>query len=410
MLLINKLFNFLPFSSRPQWRSPGRCVAWMLGLASMSGAWAADFPAIELATVVAGLRAPVHLTHAAEGTTHLYVVEQAGRVWVVDGDRLRPRAFLDIAERVASGGEKGLLSIAFHPRHADNGYVFVNYTTERGKLVSRISRFTRAAADRLDPDSEKIILEVDQPYGNHNGGQLAFGPDGYLYIGFGDGGSANDPRGHGQNPNTLLGAILRIDVDKTDPGLAYAVPADNPFRARRGFRPEIWAYGLRNPWRFSFDAATGTLYAADVGQDDREEIDVIEKGANYGWNIMEGDICTPAVARSCRREGLRLPIHTYSHREGRSVTGGFVYRGKAIPDLVGAYLFADYVSGHIWALRYRDGRVTAQARLVANSGRFISSFGEGPDGELYVLDHRAGEIVKIVARRKVQAPAESRTP
>ncbi len=370
-------------------------------------------PDIAFEEVVRGLDHPTHITAAHDGSRRLYVVEQAGTIRLVENGRLRPEPFLDIRDRVTSGGEKGLLGLAFHPRYRDNGYFYVNYTTRRGggRLVTHVSRFVRRDARRADPGSELVLLEIDQPYDNHNGGQIAFGPDGYLYIGMGDGGSANDPHGHGQNLATLLGALLRIDVDRVSSGRRYGIPPDNPFVGRPDARPEIYAYGLRNPWRFSFDAATGRLYLADVGQDAVEEIDVIEKGGNYGWNVMEGDICTPGVNPHCvPPRGYVPPLHVYRHPAGFSVTGGFVYRGRAIPELCGVYLFADYVTRRVWGLRDDAGRVRRHRELLspALAGRLasrvfnaglpaISSFGEDEERELYVADHEGGRLLKIVA-------------
>jgi len=251
-----------------------------------------------------------------------------------------------------------------------------------------------------DVASERVLLKVRQPYGNHNGGQIAFGPDGFLYIGMGDGGGANNPKGNGQDLSTLLGALLRIDADGSDDTEPYGIPADNPFIRVRHARPEIWAYGLRNPWRFSFDVSGGALWLADVGQDDAEEIDIVERGGNYGWNIMEGDACTPAVNRNCSREGLAMPVYVYRHPRGFAVTGGFVYRGGDIPGLCGVYLFADYVSGHIWGLRRGNGRVSVRSLLLDGSGLGISSFGQDERLELYVADHRGGRIWKIIADRR----------
>ncbi len=352
-------------------------------------------PGIALHEAASGLRNAVHITHAGDGTRRLFVVEQEGRIRVLENGRLRETPFLDISERVASGGEKGLLSVAFHPRYAQNGRFYVNYTTRDRGLYTIIAEFTRRTHEAADPASERALLRIEQPYGNHNGGQLAFGPDGYLYIGMGDGGAANDPFDHGQRPQTLLGALLRIDVAERSDTLPYRVPADNPFVGRRGYRPEIWAYGLRNPWRFSFDFATGRLFLADVGQDAEEEIDLIRKGGNYGWNIMEGTICTPAVNRSCNKSRFEPPIFSYSHPEGFSITGGFVYRGTMIPGLCGVYIYADYVSERIWGLRYDGGRVTRQRELL-RARAAVSSFGEDEGGELYVADHRGGRILKIV--------------
>lgn len=358
----------------------------------------AGFPPVMLQEVAQGLREPVHIAVAPDASDRLYVVEQAGVVRVVERGRLRPEPFLDIRDRVESGGEKGLLSIAFHPRYRDNGLLFLDYTARDAKgLHTRISRWRRATADRADPKSETVLLRIDQPYSNHNGGQLAFGPDGYLYIGMGDGGSANDPHGHGQNPASLLGKLLRIDVDRADAAQAYAVPPDNPFVKKPGYRPEIWALGLRNPWRFSFDARHGALWLADVGQDQEEEINIIRKGGNYGWNVMEGNICTPAVNPRCDVTGFEAPIYTYRHPQGFSVTGGFVYRGLAMPKLCGAYLYTDYVSKRLWALRVRDGRVVTQGELL-RLPHAVSSFGEDAHQELYLADHRGGKILKIMPK------------
>ena len=361
-------------------------------------------PDIALLEISSGLEQPVHLTHAPGDGDRLYVIEQAGRIRVIEADGgLRAEPFLDIARAVSSGGERGLLSVAFHPAYEDNGYFYVNYTASvRGQLLTRVSRFERApGGTQAVRDSERVLLEIDQPYGNHNGGQLDFGPDGMLYIGMGDGGSANDPLGHGQNLATLLGALLRIDVDGGG-DRPYAVPADNPFVGVSGVRPEIWAYGLRNPWRFSFDRATGLLYLADVGQNRLEEIDVIERGGNYGWNLMEGDLCHRGTAQQCERGDLLPPILTYGRADGVSITGGHVYRGAAIAGLCGTYVYGDYGSGRIWGLRYERGgeggagRVGAQRELL-KTAHGISSFGEGVDGALHVLDHRAGKVLRIVA-------------
>ncbi|MCC6208078.1 MAG: PQQ-dependent sugar dehydrogenase [Gammaproteobacteria bacterium] len=354
---------------------------------------AADIPSIVLQKWLDGFEQPVHLAHAGDGSGRLFVVEQAGRIRVIEDGRLRPDPLLDIRGRVTSGGEKGLLSVAFHPRHTDNGYFYVDYTARDGGLYTVVSRFTRGTDGRADPASEHVLLRIAQPYGNHNGGQLAFGPDGYLYIGMGDGGSANDPHGHGQNLSTLLGALLRIDVDRAAEGGSYAIPADNPFLNVPGARPEIWAYGLRNPWRFSFDTSTGVLYLADVGQDRVEEIDIVTAGANLGWAIMEGDRCNTRSANLCVRSDLVAPIARYGHDEGVAATGGHVYRGKNVPGLCGVYLYADYGTGRLWGLRYRDGRVQAARRLL-DSGPHISSFGQDEDGEVYILDLE-GSILRV---------------
>lgn len=344
--------------------------------------------------VIKGLIDPVHITNAVDGSGRLFITEQAGVIRILKGGMLLPASFLDIRERVKSGGEMGLLSVAFHPRFGENGRFFVNYTSSRGGLHTVVSEFRVGQnPDVADSKSEKVILTVDQPFSNHNGGQITFGPDGYLYIGMGDGGGANDPYGHGQNLSTLLGAILRIDVDKTEKGTQYRVPDDNPFNAHPNVRPEIWAYGLRNPWRFSFDPLTGVLYAGDVGQYDREEIDIISPGKNYGWNIMEGTICTPGVNPKCNKTALTPPLIDYGRNEGITVIGGFVYRGHDIPALCGTYIYGDWGSGKIWALRHQGHKVIEQ-RMLLDTRLSISSFGIDERYEVYVVDHKGG-VYKI---------------
>ncbi|MFQ5993750.1 MAG: PQQ-dependent sugar dehydrogenase [Acidiferrobacterales bacterium] len=352
-------------------------------------------PRIALREVASGLRKPVHVTNAGDGSNRLFIVEQGGVIRILEVGQLRAQPFLDIQDRVVSGGERGLLSVAFHPNYARNGRFYVNYTTRDRGLFTIVGEFERATPNHANSRSERVLLKIRQPFGNHNGGQLAFGPEGYLYIGMGDGGAANDPHDNGQKTDTLLGAMLRVDIDRRTPSQAYAIPPDNPFTGRPGYRPEIWAYGLRNPWRFSFDVANGRLYLADVGQNSYEEIDVIEKGGNYGWNIMEGNICTPDVNRRCNKTGLSLPIFTYPQPEGFSVTGGFVYRGRAIPALCGVYVYGDYVTERIWGLRYDGYRVTRQRKLL-KTRHAISSFGEDEVRELYVADHAGGKILKMV--------------
>lgn len=365
----------------------------------------APLPDVTLQPVASGFDQPVHVTHAGDGSGRLFVVEQAGVIRIVAQGRMLSAPFLDIRDRVASGGEKGLLSVAFHPRFRDNGLFYVNYTAQlapdnasRGRraLHTVIARYRIASTNLADRASESVLLTIEQPYGNHNGGQIAFGPDGYLYVGMGDGGAANDPHNHGQNLATLLGAMLRIDVDREQLPRRYAIPADNPFIETKGARAEIWAYGFRNPWRFAFDRVTGRLFVADVGQNAVEEIDIVRRGGNYGWRIMEGDICTPGVSASCDNEGLEKPLFTYRHPEGFSVTGGGVYRGNGAGALCGAYLFADYVTKHVWALRL-DGDAVAAQREIASIDENISSFGEDEHGELYVVGHQSGRLLKVVA-------------
>ena len=351
-------------------------------------------PDISLRLVTRELKQPVHMTHAGDNSKRLFITEQTGVVRMLKDGRLQRSPFLDIRERVKSGGETGLLSIVFHPSFKKNRRFFVNYTSSKGGLHTVISEFhADSHLEFANAESERIILTVSQPFSNHNGGQIAFGPDGYLYIGLGDGGAGNDPLGSGQNISTLLGSMLRIDVDKKESGKEYAIPQDNPFVDKFKARAEIWAYGLRNPWRFSFDPVEGTLYAADVGQSAREEINVIEAGKNYGWNIMEGSICTPGLSSNCATTGLTLPIAEYTRDKGISVIGGFVYRGSKIPDLCGAYLYGDFGSGRIWALQYQNFKVKRK-KLLIDTNYSISSFGTDEDFEIYMVDY-SGSIYKL---------------
>jgi glucose/arabinose dehydrogenase len=318
------------------------------------------------------------------------VVEQGGRIVILTGGQLNTSPFLDIGEKLSTGGERGLLGLAFHPRYSTNGRFFVNYTrAEDGATV--------IAEYRVSPDRdkaaphEKIRLVVPQPYRNHNGGMIAFGPDAMLYIGMGDGGSGGDPENRAQNREELLGKFLRIDMDGLDGPEPYRIPTDNPFVGRQG-KPEIFALGLRNPWRFSFDRQTGELWAGDVGQNKWEEIDVIAKGKNYGWRLLEGTHCFNPATDCQQTPNLVGPLTEYPHEQGRcSVTGGYVYRGTRIPALGGTYLFGDYCSGEIWG--YRNG----QTSLLLDTDLQISSFGEDGEGELYVIGHQ-GSIMKIVPK------------
>ncbi|HFQ92868.1 MAG TPA: glucose dehydrogenase [Anaerolineae bacterium] len=348
---------------------------------------------IQLEPAAEGFAKPVYLTHA--GDERLFVVEQEGTIRIVADGNVLAAPFLDIRDRVgADASERGLLSVAFHPQYGDNGRFFVNYTNKDGNTV--VSRFRVNADDSntADPASEEILFTIGQPYPNHNGGQLQFGPDGYLYVGMGDGGLADDPEENGQNKGTLLGALLRIDVNVADAPF-YGVPADNPFVNDEDGRNEIWAIGLRNPWRFSFDRLTGNMFIADVGQNEWEEIHVQPAdspgGENYGWDIMEGFHCFKAD--SCDQTGLELPVFEYDHSFGCSITGGYVYRGAAYPELSGNYFFGDFCSGNIWRL-FPEGADWSDA-IVRQSGLNISSFGEDVNGELYVLDYGSGTVYRI---------------
>ncbi|MFL5543899.1 MAG: PQQ-dependent sugar dehydrogenase [Gemmatimonadaceae bacterium] len=344
--------------------------------------------------VASGLENPVYLT-APAGDPRLFVVEQPGRIRIVDNGRLLDRPFLDITSKVGFGGERGLLSVAFHPQYRTNGFLFVNYTDKSGD--TRIERYTVSSTDRnaANPTSAKLILAIDQPYSNHNGGMNLFGPDGMLYIGMGDGGSQGDPSGNGQNRNALLAKLLRVNVDRGDP---YVVPSGNPY-AQGGGRGEVWALGLRNPWRFAFDRTSGLLYIADVGQDKYEEINIVPMataGINYGWNVMEGPDCYRP--RQCSRSGLHVPEFSYEHGDGTcSIIGGFVYRGRKIPEIAGEYFFSDYCKSWVRSISVVDGKVRASHQwLDAGGGRgSIASFGEDAAGELYICSSN-GRVYRII--------------
>lgn len=385
-------------------------------------------PDLAFDPVVSGLDSPVFVTHAGDGSDRLFIVEQSGRIRIFQNGSLVGAPFLDISSEVlspASGGgnEEGLLSVAFPPGFGgalDHFYVY--YTRKDGD--NQLSRFSLSGdPSQADPNSEESILIFDHPgQSNHNGGQLVFGPDGYLYIGTGDGGGGGDPNNNAQNTNSLLGKLLRIDVEPSQASLSvvwdhnlylplvanagsnptYTIPVDNPFTGMPGFKEEIWAYGLRNPWRFSFDRATGDLYIGDVGQNLIEEVDYQPAssagGENYGWNIMEGSQCYNAA--TCDQNGLVLPVTEYDHGEGCSVTGGYVYRGSDYPDLNGIYFFGDYCSGIVWGL-LKVGNAW-QRDQVGTSAFGLSSFGEDESGELYLANRSAGTIYQLT-----QAPQSS---
>ncbi|HPG39950.1 MAG TPA: PQQ-dependent sugar dehydrogenase [bacterium] len=330
---------------------------------------------------------PILVTHAGDRSDRIFIVEKKGRIKIVEHNYTTTtfKTFLDIRSKVTSSeNEAGLLGLVFHPNYSENGKFYIHYNYS--SLHSRISEMQVSGdPNAANPASERELLTIRQPYNNHNGGMIAFGPDNYLYISFGDGGSGGDPHGNGQNRKTWLGKILRIDVDHQDSGLQYAIPADNPLVGNNsGYKEEIWAWGLRNPWRFSFDRVSGTLWCADVGQGLYEEIDIIVKGGNYGWNIMEGLHCYNAS--SCNQAGLILPIQEYSHSTGKSITGGYVYHGPGLPALAGLYLYGDYVTRKIWSLKYVNGSVVAND-LLTDCPSPISSFGEDEAGEVYVVGY-----------------------
>lgn len=361
-------------------------------VAQASTAW----PAISLTSYVSGLRQPVSITSARDGSGRLFVVEQSGRIRIIRNRTLLSQPFLDISNRVSCCGERGLLGVAFPPNYASRRHFYVYYTNPSGNIV--VARYNVSSNPNVaNSNSQQVILTINHPrFRNHNGGQLAFGPDGYLYIGTGDGGGSGDPQNNGQNRNSLLGKILRLNVESgTRP---YAIPPSNPFRQTAGYRPEIWALGLRNPWRFSFDRQTGDLYIGDVGQDEYEEIDFqpasSRGGVNYGWRIMEGSQCYNTT--TCNRRGLTLPVFEYDHDQGRSVTGGVVYRGQRYSNMRGIYFFADFISGRVWGLR-RSG-TTWQNRVLLNSPNSISAFGEDEGGNLYAADYRNGTLYQITSQ------------
>lgn len=341
--------------------------------------------------VASGLESPLGLENAGDGSGRLFILEQAGIIRLWKEGALLDQPFLDISDRVGSdSSEQGLLGLAFHPHYAENGYFYVNYTDKNGD--THISRFTAAGQnpDQADPGSEVQLIFQPQPYPNHNGGSTVFGPDGYLYLGLGDGGSGGDPQGNGQSTQTLLGKILRIDVDNGNP---YAIPKDNPFVSGGGL-PEIYAFGLRNPWRFSFDRLNGDLYIADVGQNKYEEIDILpagsQPGVDFGWNIREG--LHPFEGDS-QGKALLDPVAEYDHSQGCSVTGGYVYRGSNLPEWQGVYLYGDYCSGKVWGLlRNPDG--SWQNALLFETGFNISSFGVDQSGEVYLVDY-SGNVYRL---------------
>jgi glucose/arabinose dehydrogenase len=350
----------------------------------------------EWSLVVEGLTSPIGLENALDGSERLFAIEQPGLIRIIQNGNMLSTPFLDIRSKVgSSGSEQGLLGLAFHPRYLENGYFFVNYTDKSGDTV--IARYRVSADPSLaDPSTEVRLLEVQQPYGNHNGGDMVFGPDGYLYISLGDGGSGGDPRNYGQSLDALLGKLLRIEVGDAE---GYSIPEGNPFLGGGG-RPEIWAYGLRNPWRISFDRLTGDLYIADVGQNSWEEVNFqpadSSGGENYGWKIMEGFHCFQSS--TCDQSGLTLPVVEYAlHVQGDcAVTGGYVYRGPSLPEWQGIYLYGDYCSGRIWGLLQNQAGVW-ENELLFETGARITAFGQDEVGEIYLVNHR-GSVYRLMEK------------
>jgi glucose/arabinose dehydrogenase len=358
--------------------------------------------ALDLEPFARGMSEPIGLTNAGDGSGRLYVNERGGRIRVVEADgALRDDPFVDLSSLIVSGGERGLLGVAFHPDYARNRRFFVTYTAAPDGANTLAELTASADGSRADPASLRVLFAIPDPASNHNGGQVAFGPDRYLYVALGDGGGADDQFGNGQDPTTLLGTIVRLDVDAPPPsGAAYAIPPDNPF-APDGVRPgegapEVWAWGLRNPWRFSFDPEGGDLYIGDVGQGTWEEIDRqpgdSAGGENYGWSVMEGRHCFGGGG--CDASAFVPPIADYSHDLGCSVTGGYVYRGAAQPDLRGVYVFGDYCSGLLFTLQVDEG--TTSPKIVAQTGLQISSFGVDESGEIYVVSLSDGALYRVV--------------
>lgn len=345
--------------------------------------------------VATGLAQPVAIAHAGDGSDRLFLVQQGGQVRILAGGSLLATPFIDIADRLLNAGEQGLLGLAFPPGYAQKGYFYLHYS-RAGDGATVLSRFFVSTDPNLAlAASEEVLLLVPQPFANHNGGQLAFGPDGLLYLALGDGGSGGDPQGHGQNPASLLGKLLRLEVEGGV--IPYGIPADNPLVGTPNARPEIWALGLRNPWRFSFDRQSGDLFVADVGQSAWEEINHRSAGAaggaNFGWNILEGEACFNPAVGCVPPPGAVAPVAVYDHSLGCSVTGGHVYRGPQNPGLQGLYLYGDFCSGRIWGLRQQAD--SWQNQLLADTDWLISSFGEDQAGRLYLADYGSGTVYRI---------------
>ena len=382
-------------------------LIFFLVMTAATPAGAVLWPELVLEPAVGGLSSPVYVTHAGDGSGRLFVVEQEGKIRIAKDGQVATSSFLDITDRVLYGGERGLLSAAFPPSFGESGRFYVYYTAQDGNNV--VARFHVSAedTDAADPESEEIVLILEHPdHENHNGGQLAFSPmDGYLYIGTGDGGGGGDPEGNAQNLQSLLGKILRIDPESAESG--YLIPADNPFTADSdpsdSARDEIWAYGLRNPWRFSFDRLTGDLYIGDVGQNRMEEVDFQPAegtgGDNYGWNLLEGSLCYPSgeAPPACEPPAdYAAPVVEYGRSDGQAVTGGFVYRGPARRNMEGVYFFADYVSGRLWGLQRNQDAWSLRLLFVVPF--HISTFGEDEFGNLYVADYQGGTLYQLTSR------------
>jgi glucose/arabinose dehydrogenase len=359
--------------------------------------------------VASGLTKPLFVTHAGDGSDRLFIVEQGGKIRILENGALLPAPFLDLSGSVSTGGEQGLLGLAFHPSYETNHKVYVNYTNTSGNTIVAEYLASAGNPDTVDTSTRRRLLWIDQPYSNHNGGMIAFGPDGYFYIGMGDGGSGGDPGNRAQNLSSLFGKMLRIDVDGTSAGKAYAIPPDNPYVGVSGL-DEIWNRGWRNPWRFSFDRATGDLWAGDVGQNKYEEIDRLTaaggtgRGRNLGWPIMEGRHCY-RPSSGCSTSGLTMPLIEYGRSGGCSVTGGYVHRGADSPPLNGTYIYGDFCSGRIWAVP-STAASPASPTLIADTAMLISSFGEDEAGRLYVVDHK-GAVYRLEGRAWTSGPVRA---
>ena len=389
------------------WGATGAVLATVLGCAaaglssSPAGAQQPE-PSVAFETVVGSLSSPVGVVDPRDRTRRLFIVEQTGTIRIFGHGELRSKPFLDISDLTEGEGERGLLGLAFHPNYLSNRRFFIYYTAApSGTITVAEYKRMKTRPARANPNSARILLEILHPVPNHNGGSIAFGPDGYLYLGVGDGGGAGDPEGDAQRLDNLLGKQLRIDVDSRDDGMQYGIPEDNPFVGVSGAQPEIWAYGLRNPWRFSFDRATGDLWTADVGQNRLEEVNRAEAdagGLNYGWNVMEGTDCF-VTSTDCSEDplaqGYYMPLATYTHDDGCSVTGGYVYRGAELDDLVGSYIFADYCTGLVWSVD-ADGPDRQEPELIAETRHAFSSFGQDQRGDLYATDLN-GELLRLTA-------------